>query len=72
MKILMADLTVKEALSRVLLMHVGFGAPSVSDHDDLIGLLGLIFVDMHHGCENVGGMGGIHRVDGYAGDGYLF
>ena len=30
MKILMVDFTVKDALSKVILMHVGFGTPSVS------------------------------------------
>ena len=65
MKILMEDLNVKETLLRVLLMRVGFGAPSVDGHDGLIGPFGLIFVDMHHDGENVGRMGGIHRVDGY-------
>ena len=64
MKILMAYLTVKDASLRFILMHVGFGAPSVGDHDDLIGPLGLHFADMPHGCENVGGMASIHHVDG--------
>ena len=65
MKILMAGLTMKDALSIVLLMHIGFTTPSVGDHDDLIGPLGLLFIDMHHGCENVGEMGCISHVNGY-------
>ena len=38
MKILMEDLTMKDALSSVILMREGFGTPYVYDHDDLIGL----------------------------------
>ena len=62
MKLLMEDLTIKDALSMVLLIHTGFGAPSIGYHDDLIGPLGLVFVDIHHGYENVSRMGGNHYV----------
>ena len=62
----------KDALSRVLLMCASFDAPSIGDHDDLIASLGLLFIDMHNDYENVGEMGGIHRVDGYVVDGYFF
>ena len=61
----MENLTMKDTLSSVILIHVSFGTPSVDDHDDLIGSLTCIFVDMHHGCENVGGMGGIRHVNSY-------
>ena len=65
MKLLMGDLIVKETLSMVLLMHTAFGAPSVGQHDDLIRLLGLRFVDIHHAYGNVSIMGGNHYADGY-------
>ena len=65
MKILREDLTIKDALPMILLMLTSFGTPSVGYHDDLIGLLGLLFVDIHHGYGNVGKMGGNHYVDGY-------
>ena len=65
MKILMADLIVKDALLMVILMRTSLGTPSISYHDDLIGPLGLLFVDIHHGYENVGKMGGNGYVDGY-------
>ena len=64
MELLMASLIVKDALSKVLLIHACFGSPFVGDHDDLMGQLGFLFVDMHHGCENVSGMGSIRRVNG--------
>ena len=72
MKILMEDLNVKDTLSKVLLMCVGFGAPFVSNHDYLIGLLSLFFIDVHHGYENVGKMGGNRYVNGYDVGGYSF
>ena len=72
MKILMADLTKKDSLSKVILMCICFGAPSFGDHDDLIGPLGLLFVDMHHDYENVGKMGIIRCVDGYVFSGCFF
>ena len=68
----MVDLNVKDALSSILLMCTGFGTPFVDDHDDLIGPLGRLFVDMHYGCEIVDGMGGICCVDSYIVDGYFF
>ena len=37
MELLMADLMVKDALLKVVLMCSGFGAPSDRSHDDLIG-----------------------------------
>ena len=72
MKILMVYLTIKDALSMVLLMCTGFGTPSIDDRDDLIGPLGLLFVDMHHDYENVCKMGSIHHVDVYVFGGYFF
>ena len=72
MKILVADLIMKDTSLSVLLMHVGFCTPSVDDYDDLIGPLSRLFVDVRHGCENVGGMGGIHCVYSYAVDKYFF
>ena len=60
----MADLTIKDTLSMVLLMHTSFGTPSVGYHDDLIGPLGLLFVDIHHGYENASRMGGDHYFYG--------
>ena len=65
MKILIGYLTMKDGLSKFILMSSSFGAPLFNDHDDLIGPLFLILVDMHHGCENFDGMGGIRLVDGY-------
>ena len=53
-------------------MHSGFGAPSVNDHDGLIGPVDLLFIDIHHVCEHVGGMGGIFHVDIYVVGGYFF
>ena len=68
----MEDLTVKDVLSKVLLMHTSFGTPSVGYHDDLIRPLGLIFFDIHHGYENVGKMGDTHYVDGFDVSVHLF
>ena len=65
MNLLLADFIVKDSMSMVLLMHTGFGATSVSYHDDLMGPLGLLFVDIHHGYRNVSKMGANHYVDGY-------
>ena len=72
MKVLMVDLTIKDDLSSVFLMHPGFGAPSVDDHYDLIGSLSLLYVDVCCDYGNVGGMGGIHRLDDYDIGDYLF
>ena len=72
MNILMEDLTVKDALSSVIIMHTSFVPPSIDDHDELIGPLGRLFVEMRHGCENVDGMSGIFYVDSYVVGGYFF
>ena len=72
MNILMAYLTVKGDLSSVILMRTSFGAPSVSDHDGLIGPLSILYVNAHRDCGNVGGMGDIHRVDNYDVGCYIF
>ena len=69
---LMADLIVKDDLSMVLLMHICFGTPSIRYHDDLFGPLGLLFVNIHRGYENVGKMVGNHYFDVYDVDGYSF
>ena len=45
-------------------MRVIFGTPSIGLHYDLVGPFLHPFIDIHHGCENVDGMGGIHFFDG--------
>ena len=68
----MVDLTMKDNLLRILVLHVDFGAPFVDDHYDLIGPLSLLYVDVCRDCENVNGMGGICRVNDYGVSGYMF
>ena len=72
MKILVADLTVKDAPSSVILMWDGFGTPSVKKYYELIGLLSLLYVDVPNDYGNVGGTSGIRHVNDYDVDGYFF
>ena len=57
--VLMADLTVKDGLSRVCSIHADCCAPYVDVHYYLIGSLVLVYVDVCRGCGNVGGTVGI-------------
>ena len=60
--VLMADLTMKDGLSKVLSMHVIFFTPSVDDNYYLIRPLAFLYVDVCRDHGDVYGMVDIRRV----------